>query len=230
MASPSPSCSADTCAWCRRELAGQLVHRQRRTCSQRCRQSLWRFERQVQRLAAADRPMRFAYADPPYPKLSRYYKVHPDYAGEVDHEALLCDLVAGGFDGWALSTSAKALPGLLAFCVRDLAVEVSVAAWVRGARPGEALGPRSAWEPVVLAGGRRVRGPQPADALAFAAKPRTSDPDRVIGAKPAAFASWLFQLLGARAGDELVDLYPGSGGIGRAWEAAEVSPHGQQDW
>lgn len=45
----------------------------------------------------------------------------------------------------------------------------------------------------------------------------------VIGAKPAAFAYWMFRLLGARIGDTLDDLYPGSGGIARAWD------HYQQD-
>ncbi len=35
--------------------------------------------------------------------------------------------------------------------------------------------------------------------------------------KPPQFAVWMFRQLGARAGDELVDLYPGSGAIGEAW-------------
>lgn len=39
-----------------------------------------------------------------------------------------------------------------------------------------------------------------------------------MGAKPARFAFWLFDLLGALPGDELDDLYPGSGGIRRAWQ------------
>lgn len=34
--------------------------------------------------------MRFAYADPPYPgKARKYYGAHPDFAGEVDHAALI---------------------------------------------------------------------------------------------------------------------------------------------
>jgi hypothetical protein len=49
--------------------------------------------------------------------------------------------------------------------------------------------------------------------------PRTTDPGRVIGAKPAEFAYWLFDLLGARPGDTMIDLFPGSGTIGRAWAA-----------
>jgi hypothetical protein len=35
--------------------------------------------------------------------------------------------------------------------------------------------------------------------------------------KPPRFAVWMFGQLGARAGDELVDLYPGSGAITEAW-------------
>ncbi len=35
--------------------------------------------------------------------------------------------------------------------------------------------------------------------------------------KPPQFAVWMFCQLGVRAGDELVDLYPGSGAIGAAW-------------
>lgn len=50
------------------------------------------------------------------------------------------------------------------------------------------------------------------------ARPRLTDPARVIGAKPARFARFVFELLGATAGDQLVDLFPGSGGIGRAWQ------------
>ncbi|MGA2924417.1 MAG: hypothetical protein ABSG43_00270 [Solirubrobacteraceae bacterium] len=35
--------------------------------------------------------------------------------------------------------------------------------------------------------------------------------------KPPQFAVWMFEQLGACAGDELVDLYPGSGAVGMAW-------------
>lgn len=102
-------------------------------------------------------PLRLAYADPPYPGRSRkYYGSHPDYAGEVDHEALIESLT--GFDGWALSTSADALPG------------VRVAAWVRGERPTRAYGPLNAWEPVIYFGGRRdLSRRAPGDASRYAA-------------------------------------------------------------
>jgi hypothetical protein len=45
-----------------------------------------------------------AYADPPYIGQSKkHYKDHEDYAGEVDHGALIDRLIADYPDGWALS-------------------------------------------------------------------------------------------------------------------------------
>lgn len=85
----------------------------------------------ARRRSAARTPKRFGYADPPYPgKAARYYKDHPDYAGEVDHRLLIESLVNEFPDGWALSTSAESLRDVLLLCPPD----VRVAAWVRGER------------------------------------------------------------------------------------------------
>jgi hypothetical protein len=35
---------------------------------------------------------------------------------------------------------------------------------------------------------------------------------------------WAFQQLGARPGDELVDLYPGSGAVSQAWRRYTAAP------
>lgn len=256
-----------------------------RCCSTRCRQALHRFETAVGRAAVQldASPMRLAYADPPYPGLSkRYYSDHPDYAGEVDHAALIASLAAD-FDGWALSTSARALPMVLGLCPPG----VRVAAWLRGERPTRAHGPLNAWEPVIFMGGRadpnrvassggddasrdlvetrredqrdgsrgdrstrRASTPDASaragetrrvdalatfdhevyvdGALAFTSRPRTTDPRRVIGAKPAVFSRWVFELLGAQPGDTFVDVFPGSGGVARAWEVY-TSPSTHRD-
>lgn len=219
--------AARQCAYCR----GPIPARARRDavyCSQRCRQAAHRFKVDASHRDPHDgkpaHPMRFAYADPPYPGLAGYYKGHRDYAGEVDHRALLLELVAGGFDGWALSTSSRSLPFVLGLCSELSIADVRVAAWVRGPRGRDrARRPLQAWEPVVYVGGREL-GPIRLDVLIRPARARTTDPDRVIGAKPAAFARWIFELLGAEAGDELVDLFPGSGGIIRAWHHYTSTP------
>lgn len=195
-------------------------------CSKRCRQAAWRFARDVGDPARLrDTPMRLAYADPPYPGLSkRYYGDHPDFAGEVDHAELIRRLSID-FDGWALSTNASSLQALLALCPPD----VRVAAWHRGGRHVRSLGPAITWEPVIFRGGRlgvdRPDDPEVTtwhtrrvDSLVHISRPRLTDASRVVGAKPAAFARWMFDLLGALPDDDFTDLYPGSGGILRAWQ------------
>lgn len=217
------------CAWCE----GPIPARARRDavcCSVRCRQARHRFTRTVGRARGGagsvdyGRPLRLAYADPPYPGNAHLYRGHPHFGGEVDHAALIDRLAA--YDGWALSTSAAALPTVLALCPPG----VRVAAWHRGERPTASRWPLNAWEPVIYAGGRPL---EPAhvdlqqdrrvDSLVHGVAPMTTLPGRVIGAKPAAFSRWLFHLLGAAPGDVFDDLFPGSGAITRAWHAYTTS-------
>lgn len=227
------------CSWCN----GPMPIRARRdaiTCSQPCRQARHRVSRYATAAAARDglprvtrdassgstrrRARRLAYADPPYPGNARLYLDHPDYAGEVDHDALLSRLAT--YDGWALSTSARALPTVLALAVAR-GLPVRVAAWIRGARPhATARHAINAWEPVIyvpvasagerdgsLGAGARRR----VDVLTHGVVPMRTLPGRVIGAKPAAFCAWVFDLIGATPDDTLDDLYPGSGIVGKTW-------------
>ena len=158
----------------------------------------------------AARPMRFAYADPPYPGFADLYRDHPDFAGEVDHVELVSSLTAGGYDGWALSTSSKTLRAVLPLCPP----EARVCSWVKTINPSpRTKGIHSTWEPVIVVGGRQ-RQPGVRDWLA--AQPARGGGD-LVGRKPLAFCVWLFSLLGMQAGDELQDLFPGTGIVGAAW-------------
>lgn len=158
--------------------------------------------------------MRFAYADPPYPGTARrWYQHEPTYAGEVDHRALVASLGAGGYDGWALSTSAKSLRDVLPICPAG----ARVCAWCKphGASP-QTYGPHNCWEPVIVVSGRHRR-PGIRDWLsALPARGGGTLPGR----KPIAFCAWLFQLLGMQPGDELVDLFPGTGIVSACWREA----------
>lgn len=209
------------CHWCRELFTA--TRSDALYCGQSHRQAAHRFNAGARARARAAAPMTFAYADPPYPGRSSIYRDHPDYAGEVDHAALALELVDGYPDGFALSTAARSLPDVLEH-FRGV-TGLKVAAWLCRPRPHRAARfPISAWEPVIYRGGRpadpsrRARGHETRfDALYCRAGPRLADPARVVGAKPAEFAFWLFDLLGALPGDTFDDLYPGSGGIGRAW-------------
>lgn len=155
----------------------------------------------------------FAYADPPYPGLSsKYYRDEPTFAGEVDHRALVASLEASGYAGWALSTSARALRDVLGLCPPT----ARVCAWTKPhGVPRATRGIHNAWEPVIVVGGRQRR-PGVRDHLrALPARFGGELPGR----KPLAFCAWLFDLLGMAPGDQLVDLFPGTGVVTRAWEA-----------
>ena len=182
--------------------------------------------------------MRFAYADPPYPgKARKYYRDHADYGGEVDHRELIERLEAEFPDGWALSTSAGALQEILPMCPKPRSrgaagggcgESLRLLAWCKPVAQQGMGGPRYGWEPVILRGGRRERAfGNPRDWLVcspdlytFRARPA----GHVTGAKPPPFLTWLFGCLGARPGDELIDLYPGSGAVARAWESFSAQP------
>lgn len=200
------------CGWC-----GALVLTDPRSiyCGRRCRQSAFRLRHrhQVDDASSTPAPRRFAYADPPYPGTARrYYGREPTYGGEVDHAALIARLEAGGYAGWALSTSEKALRQVLPLCPPG----ARVCPWVKPhAIPPKTRGVHNAWEPLIVVGGRQRR-PGRADWLrAYPARGGGTLPGR----KPLAFAAWLFSLLGMAPGDELDDLFPGTGIIGRAWAA-----------
>lgn len=212
------------CAWCLNPLpAGARPNRL--TCSQPCRQAKALF-RIAQATETDDKPMHFAYADPPYPgRAARYYG-----QAEVDHEALIAGLESAYPDGWALSTAADSLPRILDLCPGDVRVFI----WIRRPRPHRRRGPHNTYEPLIVAHGRKrliTAADQKYDVLQCASR-QYSHPGAIVGMKPAAFAAWMFQALGALKGDTLHDLFPGSGAITRAWDLyqgnATNAPHNSQ--
>lgn len=156
-----------------------------------------------------------AYADPPYPGLSsKYYRDEPTFSGEVDHKRLI-ESLRSSYDGWALSTSSKALRYVLPMCP----AAARVCAWVKpiGACP-RTFGIHGTWEPVIVVPGRALR-PGVRDWLS--AQPARFGGD-LPGRKSLAFCAWLFDLMGLVPGDTLDDLFPGTGIVSRAWREASA--------
>ncbi len=181
---------------------------------------------------------RFAYADPPYPgQAYRHYRDHPDYAGEVDHEALIGDLERDFPDGWALSTSASALPYVLSLCPTSeaspkrhraqggrgmkLGTGVRIGIWRRTGCPRPPSRVMWAWEPVIFRTPhwRTRHGGDFMEDIVYATQPRGFLGNEITGQKPPAFCHWVFDFLGMQPEDELVDMFPGSGAVGRCFEA-----------
>lgn len=156
---------------------------------------------------------RLAYADPPYPGQAR-----SRYNGtEVDHAALIAQLDAE-FDAWALSTSASALRS-----VWNLAPHARCGAWLKTWAPNGWSRVRWSWEPVLFVSARRGLKPgqrsEVWDGLVCAPNCAIGSWQEVTGkgggSKPYAFVRWVLDLLDYEDGDELVDLFPGSGNVSR---------------
>ena len=128
------------------------------------------------------------------------------------------------YDGWALSTDSPALSYVLTLCPLD----VHVAAWVRTNAPPfnpDGRGPVRSWEPVVYSPARMDRfDPDRVRDVFASGAPTGSISAGLTGAKPRGFAEWVFRLIGARAGDSLDDLFPGTGAVTNAWVEWERAP------
>jgi hypothetical protein len=174
--------------------------------------------------------MRVAIADPPYPGQSkRLYGDHDAYAGEIDHADLVARLMAD-YDAWALHTSASALHAVLPHCPAPKmdtkknkgrylnGTGTRVLIWIKTMSPWRPVDIQWSWEPILIYGGRpRARG-RGAIRDHILCNPQ-GDPNGFVGAKPRAVSEYVFEALGLEAGDDLDDLFPGSGAIGAAWHS-----------
>lgn len=161
--------------------------------------------------------MKIGYADPPYIGCAHLYKNHPDYAGEVNHQELIHRLNRD-YDGWVLHLSAT--PTSIA-AVAPL-VELMGArwcSWVKGFAAFKRNVPVAyAWEPVII---KPARKPVVSKRLVMRDWIQESITLKrgLTGAKPEAVCHWAFELAGAKPDDELIDLFPGSGAVTRAWQS-----------
>lgn len=155
--------------------------------------------------------MRFAYADPPYIGYAKRYYSHDPQCAEVDHAKLISELMQ--YDGWALSCSSPTLAFVLSLCPE----KVRVGIWVKpfcSFKPG--VNPAYAWEPVIFHGGRK-RTRQQQTVRDWVSEVITLKKG-LTGVKPKKVCWWIFEVLNARRGDDLVDVFPGSGAVTKAWE------------
>lgn len=161
---------------------------------------------------------RLAYADPPYPGQARRYR------GGVEVNLPLLVAYLNTFDGWALSTSAAALRD-----VWNLAPEARCGAWLKTLASNGWSRVRWSWEPVLFVTDHRGLKPGERstvwDGLVCA-------PDAAVkwgevrgkggGAKPYPFVRWVLDLLDYQTGDDLVDVFAGSGSVRRHADAERL--------
>lgn len=182
------------------------------------------------------RAIKIAYADPPYiGQARRHYDCE-----EIDHVKLIRRLYTEFPDGWALSCSTPSLRTILNICHgihceidKWQHLDVRVAAWVKsfGAFK-KGVRPAYMWEPVIFRGGRNPsngfshapperNGKQNTPKDFFISEiesPAIKEPitlkKGLVGAKPEAVCRWILELLNVQPGDEVIDLFPGTGIMG----------------
>ena len=159
--------------------------------------------------------MRLAYADPPYlgccDRYTHHHQVPYGCWDDPDTHQALVDRLCDEFeDGWAMSASAPSLRTIWPMCPEDSRVAVwtkTFAVFKPNVNPGYC------WEPVIWWRGRKG-GRDVATVRDWFTGPITLRKG-LIGAKPEFFCRAVLNLLGYVEGDELVDLFPGTGVLGR---------------
>lgn len=157
--------------------------------------------------------LRFAYADPPYVGCSHLYD-HPNadrWDDPFEHVALMRQMNDDYAGGWALSLN---VPSLLHLWPAAEAMDARLGSWVKPfAAYKRNVRVAYTWEPVIWkrTAERRDGDPVGRDHLSC---PITMQKG-LTGAKPEAFCRWVLMLLGFQEGDELDDLFPGTGVMGR---------------
>lgn len=181
--------------------------------------------------------MRLAIADPPYlGRAALWYggkgrskqgsqgracgrgdgaaEFHPEahrWDDPMEHLALMSAMNAD-YDGWALAASGKSIAPLIGHA--EL-LGARLAIWhVTNAIP-DGCRVRNTWEAVLykIPDGRKAVGSgHRVPDLLSAAHPVSG----FVGAKPDRWTHWVLDLMGFQPGDEVVDMFPGSGAVERA--------------
>lgn len=183
--------------------------------------------------------MRLAIADPPYlGRSARWYgdgRGHAGGRGRADHHehaatwddpaehAALVERLEREFDGWAIAgaASVESLRTYLDACPSA----ARIAVWHRGNAVPSGSRIASSWEPVIV----RVPDGRSAHHTGYATRDVLSSGVRnragFVGSKPADWTLWVLAMLGYQpTGDELVDVFPGSGAVAAAADGLLAIP------
>lgn len=176
--------------------------------------------------------MRLCIADPPYlGSAHRWYGIggkgksrgkgradeHPEaYLWDnPESHVLLAQKLLTEFDGFAIALTPHSLSQYLSVIETGRTNGIRVMSWIKPASPPSGNRITQSWEPVIvkiphIRKGRKI-GRQMVDHL-VAAAPRKG----FAGSKPVAWTHWVLDAMGYQEGDEVVDMFNGSGAVSAA--------------
>lgn len=154
--------------------------------------------------------MKFALIDPPYFGLAEkfYGDIHPEaavYDTLEGHAALIASL--SEFDGWAMFLHEPSVRHILPLCP----LSARLMPWVKpfcSYKPNVRVA--YAHEYVIVDGGRPFEGRED-DTVRDWVSANMTMMKGFPTAKPPKVIRWLLKVLNAQRGDEIVDMFPGSG-------------------
>ena len=177
--------------------------------------------------------MKLCIADPPYlGRAVRWYGAggcgdgkgigqadnHPEawkWDEPETHRQLVSHLV-DNYDAWAIALTVHSLSTYLQEIETDSRNGIRVCVWHKPAASPSGSRISNHWEPVIVSVPKDRRGwktelPRVKDVL-------TANIPKVnfVGAKPAEWTRWVLDLMGYQEGDEVVDLFHGSGSVSNA--------------
>jgi hypothetical protein len=173
--------------------------------------------------------MKFAIADPPYlGRAERWYGAdgcgngrglgkadeHPE-AHIWDSPKAHLDLIEQlqtEFDGWAIALSVHSLSTYMQAIETDSRNGIRVMSWIKPSSVPSGNRIASTWEPVIVKvpSSRRSHGKGKSMKDHIVVNPLRSG---FVGAKPPAWTEWVLDAMGYQQGDEIVDLFNGSGAV-----------------
>jgi hypothetical protein len=185
----------------------------------------------ITKLMSAMSNLKLAIADPPYlGRANRWYgdgcgdgyglgraDSHPEAKKWDDpkaHIELVHDL-NNNFDSWAIAMTVHSLSTYLSVIDTDSRNGIRVMSWIKPAAVTSGSRVTNSWEPVIVKIAKERRGWNSGVHIKdyLSAAPMRSG---FIGAKPEAWTHWVLDAMGYTEGDELTDIFAGSGAVTHA--------------
>ncbi len=185
----------------------------------------------TRKLMVAMNNIKLAIADPPYlGRANRWYgdgcgdgygvgraDSHPEakkWDDPKSHVQLVHDL-NDNYDSWAIAMTVHSLSTYLSVIDTDSRNGIRVMSWIKPNAVTSGSRVTNSWEPVIVKIAKERRGWKNGVHVKdyLSAAPMKSG---FVGAKPEAWTHWVLDAMGYIEGDEVTDIFAGSGAVTRA--------------